>query len=404
MSLLSLSSDPQVQVVPSPAESLTPHIEVATSTNSYGRLVIEPLAQGFGGTLGSALRRVLLSSLSGAAVTAVQIEGVQHEYSTLPFVREDVIDILLNVKGIRLRSLTGRSGILRLDVSGRTGAITAGDIERSGEFQIVNPSHVLLHVDTPEARVAIEFHVETGTGYKPAVNQEGQVIGLLPVDAIFTPIRRANFEVRATRVGQVIDFDRLILEVWTDTTISPEDAVRQGAQILLDQLGPFAALGQPLVAVETGGKTSAAVPVGLALMPIEDLKLSSRTQNSLRRGNIATVGQVLEKTSDELLALRNFGDRSLDELFEKLREMGIRIPAAGDDRQWRKDPLAALLEPKSAAVASALDAASDAPEEALPAEPTVYSAGGGDSDESEAAIDPGTFARRTFSPDEDEDD
>jgi DNA-directed RNA polymerase subunit alpha len=374
-------------------QSLAPKIVVAAATESYGRFVVEPLQPGFGATLGNALRRVLLNSLPGASITAVQIEGVQHEYSMLPGIQEDMIDFLLNVKGVRLRSLTGRPGVLRLEINGREGAVTAGDIQPSGELQIVNPEHVLLHLDSAQAHVSIEFHVETGVGYRPAETHNGQVIGLLPVDAVFTPIRRANFEVEPTRVGQFTDYDRLILEVWTDKTISPQDAVQRSAAILLEHLHPFASLGQPVAAGNERSSVSQVIPESLAAMPVEDLKLSSRTQNSLRRGNLATVGQVLEKTAEELLALRNFGDRSLDELFEKLREIGIPVPDADQDRTWRKSPLATLLQEDGQVPAPV---ATD--EDYEP--PTAYSAGGDEAEEEE--VDVRAFSRRSFAPDDSE--
>ena len=381
-------------------QNLVPKIAVATATESYGRFVVEPLEQGFGMTLGSALRRVLLNALPGVAITAVQIESVQHEYSMLPHVQEDMIDFLLNVKAIRIRSITGRPGILRLEVSGRAGPVTAGDIGPSSDFVIVNPEQPLLHLDNAEAKIFIEFHVEAGVGYKLAEAREEQVIGLLPLDAIFSPIRRANFEVEATRVGQVTDYDRLILEVWTDKTITPQDAVQNAARIVIEHLDPFARLlEEPSVVTERDG-ISQAVPENLATMPVEGLKLTSRTQNSLRRGNLALVGQVLERTAEELLALRNFGDRSLAELFEKLRESGVPIPESSDDRGWEKVPLAMLFQAETEGLEEeqAVDAATEPPL-------TVYSAGGdGDAEEEEGEVDLSVFSRRSFAPDEEDED
>lgn len=374
-----------------PEQALTPKIVIAESTEAYGRFLFEPLQQGFGATLGNSLRRVLLSSLPGTAVTAVRIEGVQHEYTTLAHVREDMIDILLNVKGIRLRSLTGRPGVLRLEVEGHVGPVTAGDIQPSGEHIVVNPEQVLLHMDNSQGRLAAELYVEQGRGYRSADTRDGRTIGLLPVDAIFTPIRRVNFEVEPTRVGQVTDYDRLIMEVWTDRTISAQDAIRRAAQILIDHLTPFAALGHPELALGERKGAAATAPTSLvASLPLEELKLSSRTQNALRRGGITSVSQILERSPEELLNLRNFGDRSLEELYERLRATNVPVPE-GEDKTWRKRPLAEFLAAPSAPVPPA-------PEEVAPA---VFSTGPADEEEAAAeTVDLTAFRRRTFSPDD----
>ncbi len=382
----------------SPIESdirrLAPAVTVVTATESYGRFVIEPLSQGFGVTLGNAIRRVLLNSLPGMAITAVQIEGAQHEYSTLPGVREDMVDFLLNVKDIRIQSITGRSGVLRLEIGGRTGAITAGDIQPHGDYTVVNPELVLLHTDGPDAQLSVEFHVEQGTGFRAGGGQLEGPIGVLPVDAIFTPIRRANFEVEATRVGQVTDYDRLILEVWTDGALSAQDAVQRGTQIIVEQLAPFVALGQ------SGGegdaqRSGSAVPDSLASVPVEDLQLSTRTQNSLRRGNLSTVGHVLERSAQELLGLRNFGEQSLNELVEKLRRIGVAVPEDGEDRAWRRMPLASL------APSSGQEAESGENAEDIPAGPAVYSMR---PDDGVGEVDLTHFSQRSFGPEDDEDD
>lgn len=400
MNLLSLPAEPEAPPEP---EVIKPAIVVADSSDSYARFVVEPLAQGFGTTLGNAMRRVLLNSLPGAAVTAVQIGGVHHEYSTLPHVQEDMIDFLLNVKALRLRSLTGRPAVLRLELNGRTGPVTAADLLPSGEYEVVNPELILLHLDSPDADISIEFHAETGVGYKPAVNRdESQVIGLLPVDALFTPIRRANFEVEATRVGQVTDYDRLVLEVWTDSTTTPQDAVKQSADIILQHMNPFSSLGQPADEEPQLRGGAHPVPDALESLAVEDLKLSSRTQNSLRRGNLASVGDILERSAEELLNLRNFGERSLEELLEKLGSMGVPIPEEGGDRQWRKDPVAALFD-QATASASASDESEEAVEDE-PAVPTVYSTDRETRGDDEEVVNLDAFTRRTFDPDDEDDD
>jgi DNA-directed RNA polymerase subunit alpha len=351
------------------------------------------------------MRRVLLNSLPGAAVTAVQIGGVQHEYSTLPHVQEDMIDFLLNVKSLRLRSLTGRPAVLRLEITGRTGPVTAADLLPSGEYEVVNPKLVLLHVDSADADISIEFHAETGVGFKPAQNQDEQVIGRLPVDALFTPIRRANYEVEATRVGQVTDFDRLVLEVWTDNTMTPQKAVQQAADIILQHMNPFISLGR-LVGIEPEHPEGSRAVFGpMGSMQVEELKLSSRTQNSLRRGNLDTVGDVLERSAEELMNLRNFGERSIDELFEKLREIGVAIPDSDGDRQWRKDPIAALFDQESGGPLAASE--SPAAEASSPEEadiPAVYSTDSETAENEEEIVNLDGFARRTFEPDDEDDD
>ena len=401
MNLLSLSAE---QLPPPEPEPIEPSMVIADSSEAYARFIVEPLAQGFGTTLGNAMRRVLLNSLPGAAITAVQIGSVQHEYSTLPHVQEDMIDFLLNVKAIRMRALTGRPAVLRLELTGRTGPVRAKDLLPSGEYEIVNPELVLLHLDSPDADISMEFHAETGVGYQPAENRDGQVIGLLPVDALFTPIRRANFEVEATRVGQVTDYDRLILEVWTDNTITPQDAVQQSADIILQHLQPFASLGRTVKEEPPGiSIPHAAVPDTLRSMTVEDLRLSSRTQNSLRRGNLATVGEVLQRSAEDLLNLRNFGDRSLEELVDKFRSLGIPIPEEGDDQPWRKAPIAALFDADEASAPAGVDEAAEVEDaEAAADTPTVYSSDQETAGDEEEVVNLGAFARRTFDPEDDD--
>ena len=393
---MTLTTEADIQI--ETGASLAPEITTDRSQESYGRFIIEPLSQGFGVTLGNAIRRVLLNSLPGVAITAVRIEGTQHEYSTLPHVREDMVDFLLNVKDIRIQSLTGRSGTVRLDVGGREGPITAGDIQRHGDYTIVNPDLVLLNADSAEARVSVEFTVEQGTGFRAATTQVEGLIGVLPVDAIFTPIRRANFEVEATRVGQVTDFDKLILEIWTDGTISPEEAVRKGTQIIIDQLQPFAALGEPATAAD-GQLSGLSVPDSLSSITVEDLRLSTRTQNSLRRGNLATVGHVLEHSPQELLELRNFGEQSLNELIDRLRDLGVPVPEGDDDRAWRRLPLAALVP----AAEGAASAGGEQPQAGEGDEDgqAVYSMR---PDEDIAEVDLTHYSRRSFAPDEEEEE
>ena len=311
-------------------ESGVPQITVEEETDgTFGRIVAEPLEAGFGTTLGNALRRTLLGALPGTAITAVRIEGVEHEFSTIPNVREDTMEFLLNVKGIRVRALTDRPGRIHLDASG-DGPITAGAIESSADYEIVNPELQLATLNGPDARLSIEFTLERGRGYVPAGSSDGLAIGVIPVDAIFSPVRRVNYKVQHTRVGQITNYDRLILEVWTDGTITPTEALSRAAEALAEQFSLFSRLGKPqTTVVERGLGSGAALPPERYNTPIEELNLSVRAYNCLKRSGLMTVGAVLEKSEDELLALRNFGRKSYDELRDKLISMGFLEP--GDD-------------------------------------------------------------------------
>jgi DNA-directed RNA polymerase subunit alpha len=304
-----------------------PQIEIVDSDDDYARIVAEPLEPGFGITVGNALRRVLLSSLPGAAVVSVRIDGVQHEFSTIPHMKEDTIEFLLNVKELRLRALSDRPGKLFLEVTGREGGITAADIQAPPDYEIVNPSLHLATLDSNDAELRVEFNVDQGRGYVPAGQSDGLPIGVIPVDAIFTPVHKVNYKVEHTRVGQASNFDRLVLEVWTDGTITAVEAISQSADILLGQLALFGQLGKPSPPVVERG-----LGAGTVLTPtryntaIEDLQLSVRAYNCLKRSGLMTVGQVLEKAEDELLSLRNFGRKSYDELRDRLFELGFLAP------------------------------------------------------------------------------
>ena len=301
-----------------------PQIEIVESDNDYARILAEPLEPGFGITVGNALRRVLLSSLPGAAVVSVRIDGVQHEFSTIPHMKEDTIEFLLNVKELRLRALSDRPGKLFLEVSGREGGITAADIQAPPDYEIINPSLHLATLDSTDAELRVEFNVEQGRGYVPAGQTDGLPIGVIPVDAIFTPVHKVNYKVEHTRVGQASNYDRLVLEVWTDGTISAVEAISQSADILLGQLALFSQLGKPSPpVVERGLGAGTVLTPSRYNTPIEDLQLSVRAYNCLKRSGLMTVGQVLEKSEDELLSLRNFGRKSYDELRDRLIELGF---------------------------------------------------------------------------------
>jgi DNA-directed RNA polymerase subunit alpha len=305
---------------------VVPQLTVEEETPTYARIVAEPLESGYGITLGNALRRVLLSSLEGAAITSVRIDQVQHEFSSIPGMLEDTTEFLLNVKEIRLKALANRPGTLSLEAEG-PGRITAADIRVPADFEIVNPDLHLATLDSNGARLSVEFHARLGKGYEPAGSVEGMPIGVIPVDAIFSPIRKVNYHVEKTRVGQSTDFDRLVLEIWTDGSIGAVEALGQSADILIDQFTLFGGMGRPQLPARASGGIGA-TPTGLLLphdrynTPIEELNLSVRAYNCLKRSGLMTVGQVLEKSEEELLALRNFGRKSYDELRDRLIEYG----------------------------------------------------------------------------------
>jgi len=305
---------------------VTPKIEREAEARNYGKFIIGPLERGYGVTLGNALRRVLLSSLEGAAVTSIRITDVQHEFSDIPGVREDVIRVMLQIKQLRMKLYDVDTARLHLEVSG-SGVVTAGDIITPPEVEIVNPDLYLFTVDDNNAHIEIEMTVERGRGYSPADDRIGRLpIGELPVDAIFSPVRRVNWDMGYARVGQSTNFDRLILEIWTDGTIGPEESLSTSAKIIIDHLRHIAGISEESLAAialeepEGGRLTSEMIET-----PIENLDLSVRVFNSLKRTGITTVGEVLElleKGDEAVMSIRNFGEKSLDELRQKMREKG----------------------------------------------------------------------------------
>jgi DNA-directed RNA polymerase subunit alpha len=304
-----------------------PHkVESEAVTRNYGRFVISPLESGYGLTLGNALRRILLSSLPGAAVTSIRVSDVHHEFSAIPDVREDMTQLILQVKQLRLVLLDNiESARLRLEHRGE-GTVTAADIWCPPEVQIMNSELYLFTVDSPDAHIEMEFEVRSGRGYSPAEERGRLPIGELPVDAIFSPIRRANFRVDSARVGQRTNYDKLIMEIWTDGTVRPEEALSQSAQILVRHLIPIAGVdidAFPVIEIPDEPEPQPHAP--LYDKPIEELDLSVRVFNSLKRTGITSVGDVLDmlnRGSDAMLAIRNFGEKSLDELVDKLRDKG----------------------------------------------------------------------------------
>ena len=299
-----------------------PSIETIESTDRFGHFVAEPLEKGFGVTLGNTLRRALLGYLPGAAVTRARIEGIQHEFSAIPHVKEDTTEFLLNVKALRLKPLTDEPGKLTLDVQGER-QVTAADIQPSIDFEIANPELHLATLDSSEARLYVEFDIEIGEGYREAASSDNMPIETIPVDAIFSPIRKVNFTTEPIHIGQETSRERLNLDVWTDGTISPVDAISHAAKIIVEQLSPFVDYARVSQIEVEKGLIRQSIPDEKYNMPVEQLNLSVRTMNCLSRAGIATVGEIISKGEKELMALRNFGQKSKVEIEQRLAELGL---------------------------------------------------------------------------------
>jgi DNA-directed RNA polymerase subunit alpha len=308
---------------------VTPKVEREAEARNYGKFVISPLERGYGVTLGNSIRRVLLSSLEGAAVTSIRITDVLHEFSDIPGVREDVIQVMLQVKQLRMMLHDVDSAHLHLDVRGE-GQVTAADIQAPAEVEIVNPEIELFTVDDPRTSLEIDLIVERGRGYSPANERSGRLpIGELPVDAMFSPVKRVSWTVGSARVGQSTNFDRLVLEIWTDGTISPERALGTASKVLIDHLRFISGISEETLIVSPDKEpTGSRLTSEAAETPIENLDLSVRVFNSLKRTGITTVGDVLElleKGDEAVMSIRNFGEKSLDELRQKMQEKGFLL-------------------------------------------------------------------------------
>ena len=298
-------------------ELILPRIKNTKTQGNYASYDIEPLEAGYGMTLGNALRRVLLSSLPGAAVTSVRIDGVQHEFQDIPNVMEDVTDIILNVKKLRLRSFSDHAVSMHLEAAGEC-VVTAANIVAPSTVEIVNPDLYIATLDNENARLEMELVVETGRGYVPADSKEDQPIGVIPVDAIYTPVPKVNYTVEHTRVGQMTNYDKIVLDIWTDGTITPDEALRSSAEILVRHFTQIANYRAALAEPEKPPLSSMPIPQKVYDTPIEELDLSVRAYNCLKRSNITKVGQVLSMNEEDLLGVRNFGEKSLQELRERL--------------------------------------------------------------------------------------
>ena len=296
-----------------------PKIECDASSKNYGRYIIGPLESGYGITLGNALRRVLLSSLPGAAITSIRLSDVHHEFSDIPHVREDMTQIILQLKQLRVK-LTGEEPVrLRLGVRGE-GTVTAGDIQCPPEVEIINPDLYLFTVDSDKARLEMELTVEPGRGYSPADERGRLPIGELPVDAIFSPVRKCNYEIERARVGQMTNYDKLIMEIWTDGTLRPQEALSRAARILVQHFQLISGVTEE-IKLEEATQAATTISQEIYETPIEQLDLSVRVFNSLKRTGITNVGEVLEmlgRGEEAMLTIRNFGQKSLAELREKL--------------------------------------------------------------------------------------
>ncbi|HHW42889.1 DNA-directed RNA polymerase subunit alpha [Desulfofundulus thermobenzoicus] len=305
-----------------------PRIECVESSpdNTFARFVVEPLERGYGITLGNSLRRILLSSLPGAAVTSVKIEGVLHEFSTIPGVREDVTDIILNLKSLCLKMYSDEDKILRVEARGE-GDVRAGDIICDPDVEILNPDLHIATLTGSNARLFMEMTVARGRGYVPAErNKKGDhIIGVIPVDSVFTPVRKVNYIVENTRVGQRTDYDKLTLEVWTNGSIRPDEATSLAAKIMGEHLRLFIGLTETVKDVEIMVEKEEEQKDKLLEMSIEELDLSVRSYNCLKRAGINTVQELIQRNEDDMMKVRNLGKKSLEEVINKLHELGLSL-------------------------------------------------------------------------------
>jgi len=308
-----------------------PRIECIESENSrYGKFVIEPLERGYGTTLGNSLRRILISSLPGAAVTSIKVDGVLHEFTTIPGVIEDMTEIILNIKELRLKLLCDHPKTLYIDFEGE-GEVTAADIKPDADVEILNPDLHIATLSSP-GRLFMEINVNHGRGYVPAEKNKlpNQPIGIIPVDSIYTPVTKVNYTVEDTRVGQVTDYDKLSIEVWTDGSIRPDEAISLGAKILSDHLNLFINLTDRAKNTEVLVEKGEPEKDKILEMTIEELDLSVRSYNCLKRAGINTVDGLISKTEEEMMKVRNLGRKSLEEVVSKLEALNLKLASSDD--------------------------------------------------------------------------
>lgn len=302
-----------------------PWVKVEEETATYGKFVVEPLERGYGATLGNALRRVLLGSLTGAAITAVKIEGITHEFSTIPGVVEEVLEILLNLKEIVFRSYSDSPKVITLSAKGK-GEVLAGTIEHDAEIEIVNSDHKIATLEG-NGKISLEMIVERGKGFVPSQRNKKATlpIGYIPMDSIFSPVLKVNVGTEDVRVGQEINYNKLVLQVWTNGAVKPQEAVVEAARILSRHIEMFVHLGAAMDVLGGGGEAKEAVESQVYEMSLDDLELSARSLNCLKKANITTVGELLALTEPELMKLKNFGAKSANEVKEKLAEYKLSL-------------------------------------------------------------------------------
>lgn len=317
-------------------------IDEESRTQSYGKFVCEPLERGFGITIGNSLRRILLSSLQGAAIVSVSFDDVVHEFTTIPGVMEDVTDIILNLKEIKLRLMDVETAVIRLSKEGE-GVVKAGDIESDGLVEILNPEQHIATLNK-EGKLKMEMVVKMGKGYVPAEKNKNknQPIGVIPIDAIFSPIHKVNYVVTNARVGQITDYDKLTLEVWTDGSVLPEDAVAYAAKILKEQMAPFITFDEEPEPIQEEGEEEEDKLNENLFRPVSELELSVRSANCLKNASITLIGELVQKTEAEMLKTKNFGRKSLNEIKGILEEMGLSL-----GMKLEKFPLSKKAEEKA---------------------------------------------------------
>ena len=306
-----------------------PHIEIKeTRGASYGCFVVDKLERGFGTTMGNSIRRVLLSSLPGAAVVNIKVAGVLHEFSHLPGVKEDITEIILNIKSLCLRDVSENYDPKTIKIeANKPGVVLASDIILPADVEVLNPEHVIANLDGPDASLSIEMTVKKGSGYVGADKNKSpdQPIGLIPIDSIYTPVRKVNFNVEPTRVGSVTDFDKLTLEVWTNGTITPKDAVCMGARILTEHFSLFVDLSEVTSQAEVMVPREEGHKAKMLEMSIEELDLSVRSYNCLKRASINTVEDLASKSEEDMMKVRNLGRKSLEEVLKKMADLGLSL-------------------------------------------------------------------------------
>ena len=313
-----------------------PNIEVAeiSEDNKYGRFTLEPLERGYGTTLGNSLRRIMLSSLPGAAVSQIKIEGVLHEFTTIPGVKEDVTEIVMNIKELAIRnnSATNEPKIAFIDFTGE-GVVTAGDIKVDQDIEIVNPDLVIATLDSADSKLYMELTITKGRGYIDAEKNasDNSAVGVIPIDSIYTPVERVNIQIENTRVGQITDYDKLTIEVFTNGALAPDEAISLAAKVLSEHLNLFINLSENAKTAEVMIEKEEDDKEKVLEMNIDELELSVRSYNCLKRASINTVEELINKTPEEMMKVRNLGRKSLEEVFAKLKELGLELKSSNEE-------------------------------------------------------------------------